>query len=53
MDSLFLKMQRYCLKDILAELIPSLGFRKNGVSERTSTIATFLGVANLEDQLQV
>ena len=47
----FLKVDRYCLTHILAEFIPSLRFREDGRPERTSTIAAFLRVANLEDYL--
>jgi hypothetical protein len=48
-DSSVLKVQRYCLKNILAEFIPSLRLREDAMAKRTSTIAAFLSVANLED----
>ena len=44
-----LKVQRYCLENILAEYFPSLRFRENGMAKRAGTIASSLSVANLED----
>ena len=45
-------MNRGCLKDIGAQFIPSLPFRKDGMAERAGAVTTFFRVANFEDQLR-
>src|SRR5690242_9923123 len=45
------EVERCCLKNIGAELIPSLCFREDGMAQRTRAVATFLRVAHFEDQL--
>src|SRR5215831_10292187 len=45
------KVWRYRLKYLGTKFVPGLGFGENSVSQRAGDEATFLGVANLEDQL--
>src|SRR5438067_5025797 len=45
-----LKVQRYCIEDILAEFFPGLAFREDGMAKSTGAIAAFLRVADLENQ---
>ena len=45
------EVDRYCLQDILAKFFPRLCFGEDAMAKSPRTIATFLSVANLEDQL--
>ena len=47
----FFKMQRNCLEQVGAQFIPAISFSEYAVAQRASVEATFLGIANLEDQL--
>jgi len=44
-------VKRRCLKDIGAEFIPSLRFRKDGMAERAGAVTTLFRIANFEDHL--
>ena len=46
-----LKVQSDCLQNIGTELFPRVAFGEDGMAQRTRAKATFLCVANLEDQL--
>ena len=45
------KMERNCLDYIRAEFIPTFSLSENAVSQCASAKATFLRIANLEDEL--
>ena len=45
------EVKRYCLNNVGAKFIPSLGFRKDGMAQGTRAVATFLPVAYFEDKL--